>query len=260
MEKKNFKHYKYKLVLVRHGESTWNKENKFTGWTDVDLNETGVKEAIEAGKKLREYNMKFDVCYTSVLKRAIKTWNYIADEIDHHCIPVIKHWRLNERHYGALQGLNKSETAKKHGEDQVKIWRRAYDIPPPELDIDDERFPGKEEKYSEKLKLPNDVLPKTECLKDCIDRVLPLWFDTIASDILSNKKVIIAAHGNSLRGLIKYLDNMTKEEILELNIPTGLPLVYELDENLKPLNKYYLANENEVNSKLNAVSNQGKAK
>lgn len=252
MEKKSFK-----LVLIRHGESTWNKENKFTGWTDVDLNEKGVSEATEAGKRLKEKGFKFDVCYTSLLKRAIKTWNIVAEETNQHFIPVHKHWRLNERHYGALQGLNKAETAQKHGDEQVKIWRRAYDIAPPELSVDDERFPGKEEKYHG---IPRDVLPKTECLKDCVERVLPLWHDKIAVDILQGKNVVIAAHGNSLRSLVKHLDNLSKEEVLELNIPTALPLVYELDENLKPLNKYYLASEEELNSKLDAVKNQGKSK
>lgn len=247
----------YKLVLIRHGESTWNNENRFTGWTDIDLNETGNHEAIEAGKRLKEGGYKFDVCYTSLLKRAIKTWNIVAEETNHHYIPVNKHWRLNERHYGALQGLNKSETAKKHGDEQVKIWRRAYDIAPPELDVEDERHPSHEEKYNG---IPKDVLPRTECLKDCVERVLPIWHDKIAVDILSGKKVVITAHGNSLRSLVKHLDNLSKEEVLELNIPTALPLVYELDENLKPIKKYYLASDEEVKAKLQAVANQGKAK
>lgn len=247
----------FTLVLVRHGESQWNKENKFTGWTDVDLNDTGVIEAKEAGKKLKEKNFKFDIAYTSLLKRAIKTWNYIADEIDSNYIPVNKHWRLNERHYGSLQGLNKSETAKIHGEDQVKIWRRAYDISPPSLTEEDERHPSKEEKYKN---VPLDVLPKTECLQDCVKRVLPYWHDSIAVDILNGKKVIIAAHGNSLRSLVKHLDGLTNEEVLELNIPTGIPLVYELNEKLVPVKKYYLASDEELKLKIDAVANQGKSK
>jgi len=247
----------YKLVLIRHGESTWNKENRFTGWTDVDLNEKGTNEAKEAGKRLKEKGYKFDVCFTSLLKRAIKTWNIIADETDLNYIPVHKHWRLNERHYGALQGLNKAETAQKHGDEQVKIWRRAYDVAPPQLEKTDERYPGNEDKY--KL-IPEDVLPVTECLKDCVARVLPFWHDVISQEILNNKNVVITAHGNSLRSLVKHLDNLSEKEVLELNIPTALPLVYELDEKLKPIKHYYLASDDELNSKLEAVKNQGKAK
>jgi len=247
----------YRLVLVRHGESIWNCENRFTGWTDVDLNEKGTQEAIEAGKRIHEKGFRFDVCYSSLLKRAIKTWNNIAEQIDQHYIPLHKSWRLNERHYGALQGLNKSETAKKHGEEQVKIWRRAYDIAPPKLELSDERHPIKEEKYHG---LPLDVLPTTECLKDCIERVLPYWHDNIAVDILAGKNVIIAAHGNSLRALVKHLDNMSEKEVLDLNIPTAIPLVYELDENLNPIKKYYLASDEELKEKLEAVANQGKSK
>ncbi len=254
MEKEN---KTYRLVLVRHGESQWNQENKFTGWTDVDLNEKGIGEAIEAGKRIKEKGFKFDVCYTSLLKRSVKTWNYIADEIDSHHIPVNKHWRLNERHYGALQGLNKAETAKKHGDEQVKIWRRAYDIAPPKLEKTDERFAGNEEKYKN---LSQDVLPLTECLKDCVERVLPYWFDNIAIDIVNNKNVVICAHGNSLRALVKHLDNLSEKEVLELNIPTALPLVYELDSELKPIKHYYLASDEELKEKLDAVANQGKAK
>ena len=197
---------KYKIVFVRHGESTWNKENRFTGWTDVDLSEAGVKEAFEAGEKLKGW--KFDVCHTSVLKRAIKTWNNIAEVIEHHHIPLHKCWRLNERHYGALQGLNKSETAQKHGEEQVKIWRRAYSISPPPLETSDERHPCHDSRYK---KLPIDVLPKTECLKDTVERVLPYWYDSIASDIIDGKSVIVCAHGNSIRAIIKHLDNMSEE-------------------------------------------------
>ncbi len=204
---------RYKIVFVRHGESVWNKENRFTGWTDVDLSETGQKEAVEAGDKLKGW--KFDVCHTSVLKRAIKTWNNIAEIIEHHHIPVIKNWRLNERHYGALQGLNKSETAQKHGEEQVKIWRRAYSISPPPLELTDSRYPGLDPRYQ---KLPVDVLPVTEvknkitqCLKDTVERVLPYWYDSIASDIIDGKNVIVVAHGNSIRAIVKHLDKMSED-------------------------------------------------
>lgn len=247
----------FKLVLVRHGESVWNKENRFTGWTDVDLSELGNHEAIEAGKRLKDKGFVFDVCYSSVLKRAIKTWNNIAEQIDQHNIPLFKNWRLNERHYGSLQGLNKSETAEKHGEEQVKIWRRAYNIAPPKLEENDVRCPFNDTKYNG---IPKDVLPYTECLDDCVKRVLPYWHDVIAPQILRGEKVIICAHGNSLRALCKHLDNMTEDEVLELNIPTATPLVYELDKNLKPIKKYYLADENELKSKLEAVANQGKVK
>jgi 2,3-bisphosphoglycerate-dependent phosphoglycerate mutase len=193
----------YKIVFVRHGQSVWNKENRFTGWTDVDLSELGVKEALDAGDRLKGWN--FDVCYASVLKRSVKTWNNIAERIDHHHIPLIKHWRLNERHYGALQGLNKAETAEKHGEDKVKIWRRSYDIPPPPLEKGDKRHPSHDLRYKN---LAPDVLPATECLKDTVVRVLPFWFDNISADILSGKQVIVCAHGNSLRAIFKYLDNI----------------------------------------------------
>lgn len=247
----------YTLVLLRHGESTWNKENKFTGWTDVPLSEAGEEEAIAAGKYLKEKNFTFDIVYTSVLKRAIHTtWNVLKTSDMLH-IPVIKSWRLNERHYGSLQGLNKSETAKKYGEDQVKIWRRSYDIPPPELDKNDERWPGKNAVYKD---VPKDVLPYTECLKDTVARVLPLWFDSIAPNILANKKVLVSAHGNSLRALVKHLDNLTEAQVLELNIPTAVPLVYELDDDLKPIKHYYLLDEEELKKKMEAVANQGKAK
>lgn len=252
----------YKVVFVRHGESTWNKENRFTGWTDVDLSEKGIEEAIDAGHRLKDW--KFDICYSSVLKRAIKTWNQISDKIDHNYIPLIKHWRLNERHYGALQGLNKSETAKKHGEEQVKIWRRSYAIRPPCLEKSDDRFPGHETKYE---LLPSDVLPTTECLKDTVERVIPYWQDHIAADILQGKKVIVCAHGNSLRAIVKHLDNLSEEgisffilDVIGLNIPTGLPLVYELDHDLKPIKHYYLATDDELNEKLSTVAKQGKAK
>lgn len=247
----------YKLVLIRHGESTWNQENRFTGWTDVDLSTTGVKEAQEAGERLNNYKFSFDVVHSSVLKRAIKTWNEVAEVTSQHHLPIHKHWRLNERHYGALQGLNKSETAEKHGEEQVKIWRRAYDIRPPALDRSDSRYAGFDSRYS---KLPSDVLPLTECLKDTVERVLPYWHDHIARDILEGKRVAICAHGNSLRAIVKHLDNLSEDQVLNLNIPTALPLVYELDHDLKPIKHYYLATDDEVKSKIEAVANQGKAK
>lgn len=244
----------FKVVFVRHGESTWNKENRFTGWTDVPLSEQGVTEGIDAGKKLKEASFKFDICFTSILKRAIMTWNYIAEEIDHHFIPVIKNWRLNERHYGALQGLNKSETAQRHGEAQVLIWRRSYDIPPPPLKPE-------ESLADPKLRhLPPGVVPLCESLKTTLDRVLPFWYDEIAPAILSGKSVVVAAHGNSIRAIVKHLDNVPENEIVELNIPTGIPLIYELDENLKPIKHYYLASEEEVKAKIAAVKAQGAAK
>ena len=246
-----------KLVLLRHGESTWNKENRFTGWTDVDLSEQGVFEAQKAGDVLKEEGYTFDMAYTSVLKRAIRTLWIALDKLDLMWIPVERSWRLNERHYGALQGLNKAEMAKKFGEEQVHTWRRSYDIQPPALDKDDERYPGKDPRYKA---LTEKELPLTECLKDTVERFLPYWNDTIAPSIKSGKKIIIAAHGNSLRALVKYLDNVPDEEIVGLNIPTGIPLVYELDDNLKPLKHYYLGNQEEIAKKTNAVANQGKAK
>jgi 2,3-bisphosphoglycerate-dependent phosphoglycerate mutase len=247
----------YKVVLVRHGESAWNKENRFTGWTDVDLSAKGLQEAAEGGAVLRKEGYTFDVAYTSVLKRAIRTLWIVLDQMDLMWIPVHRSWRLNERHYGALQGLNKSETAAKFGEAQVKIWRRSYDIPPPELTPEDERFPGRDPRYRS---LTPEELPLTECLKDTVARFLPLWHQTIAPAILSGQKVLIAAHGNSLRALVKYLDNISEEEIVELNIPTGMPLVYELDENLKPLNRYYLGDPEKVKAAMEAVAAQGKKK
>ncbi|RLL92000.1 phosphoglyceromutase [Mesotoga sp. HF07.pep.5.2.highcov] len=246
-----------KLVLVRHGESTWNKENRFTGWTDVDLSEKGREEAENAGKVLKADGYDFDLAYTSVLKRAIRTLWYIMDEMDLMWIPVIKDWRLNERHYGALQGLNKAETAAKHGEEQVKIWRRSYDIRPPALEESDERFPGHDPKYRS---LSDEELPRTECLKDTVARFLPLWKNEISTQIKSGKKVLIVAHGNSLRALVKYLDNIPDEEIVGLNIPTGIPLVYELDDDLKPIKHYYLGDPEEIAKAQQAVANQGKAK
>jgi len=245
----------YKLVLIRHGESTWNKENRFTGWTDVDLSEKGVQEAIDAGQVLAKEGFQFDLAYTSVLKRAIKTLNTVLDQMDQLWLPVERSWRLNERHYGALQGLNKSETADKFGEAQVKIWRRSYDIPPPPLTPDDERFPGRDRRYEG---LSKEELPLTECLKDTVARFLPLWQESIAPAVKSGKRVVIGAHGNSLRALVKFLDNVSDADILELNIPTGMPLVYELDENLKPIKSYYLGDPEKVKAAMDAVAKQGK--
>jgi 2,3-bisphosphoglycerate-dependent phosphoglycerate mutase len=246
-----------KLVLVRHGESTWNKENRFTGWTDVDLSEKGRQEAKEAGQLLKAESYVFDVAYTSVLKRAIRTLWTVLDEMDLMWIPVHRTWRLNERHYGALQGLNKTETAAKFGEDQVKIWRRSYDIPPPALTSDDERFPGRDPRYAS---LTKEELPLTECLKDTVARFLPYWHEAIAPAVKGGKKVLLAAHGNSLRALVKYLDNVSEKDIIELNIPTGMPLVYELDEHLKPLKRYYLGDPEKVKAAMDAVAAQGKKK
>jgi 2,3-bisphosphoglycerate-dependent phosphoglycerate mutase len=247
----------YKVVLLRHGESTWNKENRFTGWTDVDLNEKGIEEAKASGRILREEGYDFDIAFTSVLKRSLRTLWLCLEEMDRLWIPVEKNWRLNERHYGALQGLNKAETAEKHGEEQVLIWRRSYDIPPPALEKTDERFPGNFPAYRD---VDEADLPTTESLKLTVDRFLPYWFDTIAPTIKSGKKVLIAAHGNSLRALVKYLDNMSDEEIIRLNIPTGVPLVYELDEDLKPIKHYYLGDADEIAAKAAAVAAQGKKK
>jgi 2,3-bisphosphoglycerate-dependent phosphoglycerate mutase len=246
-----------KLVLVRHGESTWNKENRFTGWTDVDLSDKGRQEAKEGGQVLKKEGYTFDVAYTSVLKRAIRTLWTVLDEMDLMWIPVHRTWRLNERHYGALQGLNKAETADKFGEDQVKIWRRSYDVPPPVLTPDDPRFPGHDPRYKG---LSKEELPLTECLKDTVARFLPYWHETIAPAVKSGQKVLIAAHGNSLRALVKYLDDVSEKDIIELNIPTGMPLVYELDDNLKPLNRYYLGDPEKVKAAMDAVANQGKKK
>ena len=226
-----------KLVLVRHGQSMWNLENRFTGWTDVELSEQGIKEAKEAGKVLKEKGFSFDVAYTSVLKRANDTLGYILEELGEQDIPVKKSWRLNERHYGELQGLNKDETREKYGEEQVLLWRRSTDVRPPELSKDDERYPGNDSKYSE---LKEEELPTTENLIDTIERVMVYWNSDIVKDLKAGKKVIIAAHGNSLRGLIKYLDNMTDEEVIKLELQTGNPICYELDDNLKPIKHYYL--------------------
>ncbi len=247
----------YKLVLIRHGESDWNKLNLFTGWTDVDLTEKGIEEAKNGGKLLKSEGFTFDIAYTSVLKRAIRTLWIVLDEMDLMWIPVIRDWRLNERHYGALQGLNKAETAAKYGEDQVKIWRRSYDTQPPALEVIDERFPGHDPRYAN---LTTSELPVTECLKDTVARFLPLWNDEIAPLVKEGKKVVIVAHGNSLRALVKHLDNVSEEEIISLNIPTGVPLVYELDENLKPIKHYYLGDPEAIKKAMDAVANQGKAK
>ena len=247
----------YKVVLLRHGESVWNKENRFTGWTDVDLSERGVAEAHQAGQLMKSEGYTFDLAYTSLLKRAIKTLWIALEEMDLCWLPVFNTWRLNERHYGALQGLNKAETAQKFGEEQVHVWRRSYDVPPPALEQDDPRWPGHDRRYQDMD--PADV-PLTECLKDTVDRFLPYWHETVAPSIKSGKRVIIAAHGNSLRALVKYLDNISDEEIPGLNIPTGIPLVYELDEDLKPLNHYYLGDAEAVAKAAQAVANQAKAK
>ena len=246
-----------KLVLVRHGESEWNKLNLFTGWTDVDLSEKGHEEAKAAGKMLKAEGYDFDVCYTSYLKRAIHTLNHILDEMDRVWLPVIKTWKLNERHYGALQGLNKSETAEKYGEEKVKIWRRSFDVKPPELDVADERNPANQAIYAS---VDPKLLPLTESLETTIERVIPYYEEVIKKDMKAGKRVIIAAHGNSLRALVKYLDNMSKEEILGVNIPTGVPLVYEFDDDFKVIRKYYLGDQEALAAKMAAVANQGKAK
>ncbi|MBU9889070.1 MAG: 2,3-diphosphoglycerate-dependent phosphoglycerate mutase [Candidatus Omnitrophica bacterium] len=247
----------YKIVLIRHGESAWNKENRFTGWTDVDLSEKGIQEASEGGTLLKEKGYVFDIAFTSVLKRAIRTLWIVLDKMDLMWIPVVRDWRLNERHYGSLQGLNKSETAAKYGEDQVKIWRRSYDVPPPPLDPSDPRSPAFDPRYTG---LRKNELPLTECLKDTVARVLPFWHEVAGPAIRSGKKVLIAAHGNSLRALVKYLDNVSEAEILGLNIPTGIPLVYELDADLKPLKHYYLGDPEKIKAAMEAVASQGKAK
>lgn len=244
------------LILVRHGESVWNKENRFTGWTDVPLSEQGLREAKDAGALLKKEGFSFDIAFTSLLTRAIKTLNIILEEMDALWIPVEKNWRLNERHYGALQGLNKAETAQKHGEEQVKIWRRSYDIAPPALELSDDRYPGKDPRYAS---LKADELPRTECLKDTVARFVPYWEKTIAPVVQSGKRVIIAAHGNSLRALVKYLDGISDEEIISLNIPTGIPLLYELDKNLAPISSRYLGDAEAAAKAAAAVANQGKA-
>jgi 2,3-bisphosphoglycerate-dependent phosphoglycerate mutase len=246
-----------KLVLVRHGESTWNKENRFTGWTDVDLSEKGKQEALKAGQTLKKEGYTFDIAYTSVLKRAIRTLWIILDEMDLMWIPVYRSWRLNERHYGALQGLNKAEMAAKYGEEQVFIWRRSYDIQPPALLKNDARYPGNDPRYRDLA--PQDI-PLTESLKDTVARFMPYWHNTLTPAIKSGQKIVISAHGNSLRALVKYLDDIPDTEITGLNIPTGIPLVYELDNNLKPVTHYYLGSAEEIRQAEEAVARQGKAK
>lgn len=247
----------YKVVLVRHGESAWNKENRFTGWTDVPISEKGLAEARSAGQLLAKEGFVFDKAYTSVLKRAIKTLWCVLEEMDLMWIPVEHSWKLNERHYGALQGLNKAETAARYGDAQVKIWRRSYDTRPPLLETTDERYPGSDPRYKS---LPAEEVPVGECLEDTVARVVPYWNEKIAPDIRTGKKLIIAAHGNSLRALVKYLDDVSNEDITELNIPTGVPLVYELDGNLKPIKHYYLGDQEAIAKAQAAVANQGKAK
>jgi 2,3-bisphosphoglycerate-dependent phosphoglycerate mutase len=248
---------KYKLVLVRHGQSTWNLENRFTGWTDVDLTEQGMAEAKAGGKLLKDGGYEFDIAYTSVLKRAIKTLWIIQEEMGLEWLPVIRAWQLNERHYGSLQGLNKAEMAVKFGEEQVKLWRRSYDVPPPALELGDERHPRFDRRYAG---LTAAETPATESLKITLERVLPYWHTTLAPAIKSGQRLLIAAHGNSLRAMVKYLDNISDAEITELNIPTGIPLVYELDADLKPVTRYYLGDAEAVAKAAAAVANQGKAK
>ena len=246
----------YKLVLIRHGESTWNLENRFTGWTDVDLTPTGVEQAQQAGRLLKAEGYDFDIAYTSVLKRAIRTLHLALDEMDRLWLPTVKHWRLNERHYGALQGLNKAETAQKHGDAQVLVWRRSYDTPPPALEPTDPRCERGDIRYAG---LAPEQVPLTECLKDTVARVLPYWNEAIAPTIRSGKRVLIAAHGNSIRALVKYLDNISDQDIVGLNIPNGIPLVYELDADLKPLRHYYLGDAEAAAKAAAAVASQGKA-
>mgnify|MGYP003630134376 FL=1 len=247
----------YTLVLIRHGESTWNRENRFTGWKDVPLSDQGHEEAIEAGKLLADEGYTFDLAYTSVLKRAIRTLWHVLEEMDLMWVPVTRSWKLNERHYGALQGLNKAETAEKHGEDQVKVWRRSYDTPPPALETSDKRWPGHDRRYADLD--PKDI-PTTECLKDTVERVVPYWENEIAPQIKAGKRIIIAAHGNSLRAMVKFLDGISDDDIVGVNIPTGMPMVYELDENLKPISKKYIGDPEAVASAMAAVAAQGKAK
>jgi len=246
-----------KLVLLRHGESIWNKENRFTGWTDVDLSEKGMAEARESGEVLKKEGYTFDIAFTSVLKRAIRTLWITLDTMDLMWIPIYRSWHLNEKHYGTLQGLNKAETAKKYGEEQVLLWRRAYDIQPPAIEITDPRHPANDPRYKE---LDSREMPSTECLKDTVERFLPYWHNDIAPVLKSGKKVLIAAHGNSLRALVKYLDKLSDDEIVKLNIPTGIPLVYELDKNLNAIKHYYLGDPEKVKKAMETVASQGKAK
>ena len=247
----------YKIVFMRHGESTWNLANRFTGWVDVDLTEKGINEAKNAGRALREAGFAFDLAYTSVLKRAIRTLWLALDEMDQMYVPIKNDWRLNERHYGGLQGLDKAETAAKYGDEQVLVWRRSYDTPPPALDENDDRASFKDPRYAG---LPKASIPLTECLKDTVARVMPAWDEEIAPAIRAGKQILISAHGNSLRALIKMLDNISDADIVGLNIPNGQPLVYELDENLKPIRHYYLGDQDAIAAAVAAVANQGKAK
>ena len=246
----------YKLVLIRHGESTWNLENRFTGWTDVDLTPTGVLQAQAAGQLLKAEGYDFDLAYTSVLKRATRTLWHTLDEMDRTWLPVVHSWRLNERHYGNLQGLNKAETAKKYGDEQVLVWRRSYDTPPPPLEVTDDRSERADRRYA---KLKPEQVPLTECLKDTVDRVLPFWNEAMAPAIKAGKRIVVAAHGNSIRALIKYLDNISDEKIVSLNIPNGIPLVYELDAELNPLRHYYLGDSDAAEKAIAAASSHGKA-
>ena len=245
-----------KLVLLRHGQSTWNEENRFTGWTDVDLSVKGIQEAKEAGHLLKEQGYAFDMAYTSVLKRAIRTLWIVLEELDLMWIPVVRHWRLNERHYGALQGLNKAETAERFGEDKVLEWRRSYDIPPPVLERTDERYPGCDPRYAS---LAEAELPRTECLRDTVERFLPFWREEVAPEVKEGKQLLIVAHGNTLRALVKHLDHLSEAEVVGLNIPTGVPLVYELNDSLKPITHYYLGDSEAVAKRIQSVANQGKA-
>jgi 2,3-bisphosphoglycerate-dependent phosphoglycerate mutase len=246
----------HKLVLIRHGQSTWNLENRFSGWTDVDLTEQGEREAREAGDLLEQQGFVFDIAYTSLLKRAIRTLYIVLERMDQLWIPDKKSWRLNERHYGALQGLNKAETAAKHGEEQVKIWRRSYDIPPPPLQREDERWPGHDARYAS---LPAEDMPLTESLKDTVARFLPYWHEVIAPAVKAGRRVVVCAHGNSLRALVKYLDNIPEDKIVGMNIPTGIPLVYDLDADLKPIKSEYLGDAEAVRKQMEIVANQGRA-
>jgi len=246
----------HKLVLIRHGESTWNLENRFTGWTDVDLTPLGLEQAVQSGRLLKAEGYDFDLCYTSVLKRATRTLWHVLDEMDRTWLPVVHSWRLNERHYGALQGLNKAETARKFGDEQVLVWRRSYDVPPPPLEPNDPRSERNDRRYAE---IKPEEFPLTECLKDTVARVLPYWHGTIAPAIASGQRVLVAAHGNSMRALVKYLDDISDDDIVGLNIPNGIPLVYELDAALKPIKSYYLGDAEAAAKAAAAVANQGKA-
>ncbi len=245
-----------KLVLLRHGESTWNQENRFTGWTDVDLTERGMAEALRAGQQLKEEGLIFDIAYTSLLKRAIRTLWIVLDELDQMWIPVKRTWRLNERHYGALQGLNKAETAEKYGDEQVLLWRRSYDTPPPALTDGDQRSAANDARYRD---LAAGDIPASECLKDTVERFLPYWHETIAPQVRAGRRVIVTAHGNSLRALVKYLDDVSDADIVGMNIPTGVPLVYELDDSLKPISSRYLGDPDEVRKAMQSVANQAKS-